>query len=252
MDLVISRVAAPRTPRPWKEPAMSHIRRLFVEKQPAYAVEARHILHDLRDIVGITALEHVRLAVRYDVQDLADADLEAARWTVFAEPPVDEVFEETLPVAESEVAIAVEYLPGQYDQRADSAAQCLQLLTHGKRPVVACARVYVFKGALSEAQIAQIRGYLINPVDSREAASAKPTTLSPVLPEPEPVPVLDGFTTADAEGFLAQGLVVGVGAGDGGREGRLVHGDLGQLGDCLLYTSPSPRDGLLSRMPSSA
>jgi len=182
---------------------MSSIRRLFVEKLPSFAVEARHLRQDLREHLGIQALEGVRLVVRYDVEALSDADFETARWTVFAEPPVDEVFEEVLPVAEDEVAIAVEYLPGQYDQRADSAAQCLQLLTHGKRPAVACARVYVLKGALSPVEIAGIQNYLINPVDSRKASAAKPSTLRPALPEPAAIEVLTGFTTADEAGLLA-------------------------------------------------
>jgi phosphoribosylformylglycinamidine synthase len=182
---------------------MTSIRRLFVEKKPSFAVEARHLLHDLRDNLGIRGLEDLRLVVRYDVEGLSDADFAAARWTVFAEPPVDELFEEALPLAARETAIAVEYLPGQFDQRADSAAQCLQLLTHGARPKVACARVYAFKGALTPAEIDQIRTYLINPVDSREAAAAKPATLSPALPEPAPVAVLEGFTMADDAGLLA-------------------------------------------------
>ena len=182
---------------------MSLIRRLFVEKKPHFAVEARHLLHDLRENLGIRALESLRLVVRYDVQGIEASELEAARWTVFAEPPVDDLFDESLPLGTGETALAVEYLPGQYDQRADSAAQCLQLLSHGARPAVACARVFVLKGALTEDEIARIRTYLVNPVDSREAVKAKPATLTPVLPEPEEVPVLVGFTTADEAGLLA-------------------------------------------------
>jgi len=180
---------------------MPLIRRLFAEKKPPFAVEARHLLHDLRESLGIASLERVRLAVRYDVEGIGEADFAAARWTVFAEPPVDEVFDERLPLAPDEQALAVEYLPGQYDQRADSAAQCLQLLSHGARPVVACARVHVFKGALSEADFSRIRAYLINPVDSREAAAAKPATLNPAAPPPDDVEVLAGFTAADEAGL---------------------------------------------------
>jgi len=119
---------------------MTAIRRLFVEKLPPFAVEAARLLHDLRENLGMPALAGVRLVVRYDVEGLSDADLEAARWTVFAEPPVDSVFDEELPLGPDETALAVEYLPGQFDQRADSAAQCLQLLSHGVRPRVAGAR----------------------------------------------------------------------------------------------------------------
>lgn len=180
---------------------MSPIRRLFVEKKPACAVEAQHLLHDLRDVVGIAALENLRLVVRYDAEGLSEADWAAARWTVFAEPPLDEVYDETLPLAADEWALAVAYLPGQYDQRADSAAQAVQLLTHGARPTVACAKVFVLKGALTEADRARVRAYLINPVDSREVSAAKPETLAPALPEPAPVPVLDGFRDRDEAGL---------------------------------------------------
>jgi len=181
---------------------MSLIRRLFVEKKPAFAVEARHLLHDLRENLGLAALESVRLVIRYDVEGLTDEAFEVARWTVFAEPPVDEVFEESLPLGAKETAFTLEYLPGQYDQRADSAAQCLQLLSHGARPTVACGRVYILGGALTAEDIARAKAYLVNPVDSREANPAKPATLNPVLPAPLDVPVLDGFTTADAAGLL--------------------------------------------------
>jgi len=186
------------------------IRRLFVEKKPEFAVEARHLLHDLRENLGLQSLEGLRLVIRYDMEGVADADFEAAKWTVFAEPPVDHCFDEVLPLAADEQALAVEYLPGQYDQRADSAAQCLQLLAHGQRPVVACARVYVLKGSLSPEAQGRIRGYLVNPVDSREAAAAKPATLSPQLPEPAEVPVLQGFTALDEVGLLALHARLGI------------------------------------------
>lgn len=178
---------------------MPVIRRLFVEKLPQFAVEARALHRDLGEQLGLALLEGVRLVVRYDVQGLTEADLEAARWKVFAEPPVDQVYDEELPLGPRETALAVEYLPGQYDQRADSAAQCLQLLTHGARPRVACARVYVFRGALSAADLDRVRGYLVNPVDSRVAAVAKPATLDPVLPAPADVAVLAGFIQAGPE-----------------------------------------------------
>ena len=181
---------------------MPAIRRLFVEKKPQFAVEASALHHELREHLGLAALAGVRLVVRYDVEGLSERHLEAARWTVFAEPPVDVVFDEDLPLGPQETALAVEYLPGQYDQRADSAAQCLQLLSHGARPVVAGARVYVFKGALGSGDLARIRTYLVNPVDSRVASPLKPATLTPVLPAPEEVEVLDGFTGGDPA-FLA-------------------------------------------------
>jgi phosphoribosylformylglycinamidine synthase len=182
---------------------MAEIRRLFVQKKPAFAVEAQHVRHDLRDNLGVAALEDLRLVIRYDVEGLDAAAFEAARWTVFAEAPLDDTFLDTLPLAANETAFAVEYLPGQYDQRADSAAQCLQLLTHGARPSVACARVYVLKGKLSSDDLARIQAYLINPVDSRRAADAKPATLNPAAPPPDDVPTMTGFCTADDAGLLA-------------------------------------------------
>jgi phosphoribosylformylglycinamidine synthase len=181
---------------------MTAIRRLFVEKLPPYAVEAARLLQDLREHLGITVLAGVRLVVRYDVEGLSDAHLEAARWTVFAEPPVDAVYDEELPLAPDETALAVEYLPGQFDQRADSAAQCLQLLSHGVRPCVAGARVYVFRGPLTAGDLARLRGYLINPVDSRAASPAKPATLSPALPAPDEVEILAGFRSAAEAALL--------------------------------------------------
>ncbi|HNX93852.1 MAG TPA: phosphoribosylformylglycinamidine synthase [Holophaga sp.] len=181
---------------------MPHIRRLFVEKKPEFAVEARHILHDLRDNVGVKALENLRLVIRYDVEGVTDEQFDAARWTVFAEAPLDVVFDKTLSLGTGETALAVEYLPGQYDQRADSAAQCLQLLSHGGRPTVAAAKVFVLKGELSSEDLAKVKDYLINPVDSREASAAKPTTLNPPVEPPEEVPTLEGFMLADDAGLL--------------------------------------------------
>jgi phosphoribosylformylglycinamidine synthase len=179
---------------------MPLIRRLFVEKKPAFAVEAGHLLQDLRENLGLSRLEGVRLVVRYDVEGLGETDFEAARWTVFAEPPVDEIYDEVLPLDAGERALAVEYLPGQYDQRADSAAQCLQLLSHGVRPTVAAARVYVLKG-VGEDDFERIRAYLVNPVDSREASASKPATLNPPAPPPDDVETLEGFTAADEAGL---------------------------------------------------
>ncbi len=181
---------------------MAVIRRLFVQKKSEFAVEARHILHDLRDNLGVNTLQDLRLVIRYDVQGLEPAALTAATWTVFAEAPLDDIFEETLPLASDETSFAVEYLPGQYDQRADSAAQCLQLLLHGQRPAVAAAKVFVLKGAVAAEDVARIKAYLVNPVDSREAAAAKPATLTPAAPPPDDVPMMTGFRTADDAALL--------------------------------------------------
>ncbi|MDR2561815.1 MAG: phosphoribosylformylglycinamidine synthase, partial [Holophagales bacterium] len=167
-----------------------------VEKKPEFAVEADRLFNDLKHIVGIPTLEGVRILARYDVEGLSDDGYSNSLWTIFAEKPVDVVYEEELTIDPTENVISVEYLPGQYDQRADSAEQCLQLLCRGVRPTVACSQVFVLKGALTDEELAKIRRYLINPVDSREAAATKPATLKPLLPEPSSVPVINGFISA--------------------------------------------------------
>ncbi len=145
------------------------VSRIYVEKKSDYAVEAMSILNDLKTSLGILTLENVRLINRYDVQGISESDMEKAQNTVFSEPPVDKVFFE-LPHAEAnEFIFAIEYLPGQFDQRADSASQCIQMLVQGERPIVRNARVYIIKGELSESQQIRIKEYLINPVEAREA-----------------------------------------------------------------------------------
>ncbi|MDR2697915.1 MAG: phosphoribosylformylglycinamidine synthase [Holophagales bacterium] len=182
---------------------MTVIRRIFVEKKPEFAADASHLLHDLKNILGISPLEQARIIVRYDVEGLPDADYRAALWTVFAEPPLDMIYEEEFSVGPLEFLLAVEYLPGQYDQRADSAAQCLKLISPAVSPTVVCSKVFVLKGALTPEHIDKIKKYLINPVDSREATLAKPSTLNPTLPKPGAVPVITGFTSADDVGLQA-------------------------------------------------
>jgi phosphoribosylformylglycinamidine synthase len=185
---------------------MSAIRRVFVEKKSEYAIEAERLLRDLVGVLGVPQMQRVRILVRYDVEGMSDADYSAALWTIFAEPPLDVVYEENFDLLPNEVALAVEYLPGQYDQRADSAAQCIRLLRSGDgsaEAIVACSKVYVFEGALAAGQVEKIKKYLINPVDSREAALAKPFTLDPALPEPEAVKALEGFLDADEAGLQA-------------------------------------------------
>jgi phosphoribosylformylglycinamidine synthase len=179
------------------------MKRLFVEKKPAFRSEAGHLLRDLRDSLHLPAIEGLRILQRYDVEGLEDAALERAVGTVFAEPPVDDVHAESFPVAAGESVFAVEYLPGQFDQRADSAAQCLQIVGGGERPVVAAARVYVVSGGLRAADLARIKTYLINPVDSREASLERPASLRRTAPAPAAVPVLEGFLEKDSASLAA-------------------------------------------------
>jgi len=173
--------------------------RLFVEKKPGFRSEAEHLRADLQVSLGISGLTGLRLLQRYDVEGATEAAIRQAIPTVFAEPPVDDVYEECFPLAAHEVVFGVEFLPGQFDQRADSAAQCLQIVCGGDRPAVAAARLYVLSGDLKEGEVARIKSYLINPVDSREASLAKPTSLRRAAPTPAAVASLTGFLQLDAE-----------------------------------------------------
>ncbi len=184
--------------------------RCFVEKKPGFDVEAAGLLGELRGQLGIEGLTGVRLFNRYDVQGVDDAVYQAARTTVFSEPQCDVIYDEHLPELPARcVLLAVEALPGQYDQRADSCGQCIELFSGGARPRVAAARVYALEGALSEGELGRIRHYLINPVESREASPDKPETLEGRYAEPADVAVISGFTAMDGEGL--RGVLSGYG-----------------------------------------
>ena len=187
---------------------MGNVFRCYVEKKPGFAVEAEHLFGELRHTLGLTGLTGVRVLRRYDVEGVDAAVYAAARTTVLSEPQVDALWDEVMPAPEGEhTLLAVEALPGQYDQRADSCAQCIQMMHGGERPTVRAATVYVLEGALTAQEAAKARGYLINPVESREAALDKPATLRQDYPVPAAVPVLDGFTALDRaglEGVLAR------------------------------------------------
>ena len=183
---------------------MGTVFRTYAEKKPGYDVEAGRLLAELKNELGLTGLTGVRVLHRYDVEGIDEATYGAVRTTVLSEPQVDVVYDETFPQPEEGCAmLAVEALPGQYDQRADSAAQCIQMLTGGERPVVRCATLYLFAGEMDEAALSRARDYLINPVESREAALDKPDTLRQQYPEPAAVPVLEGFTALDQAGLAA-------------------------------------------------
>lgn len=169
------------------------IKRVFVEKKKGCDIEAKHLLADIRENLGITSLNDVRILVRYDVEGIKDSDFELAKKTVFSEPPVDIIYEEDFPLNENELHFAMEYLPGQYDQRADSAMQCIQIISGNYDAIIACAKVFVLKGSLTIEEIEKIKKYCINPVDSREASNKKPDTLKMNLIIPEKVEILNGF-----------------------------------------------------------
>ena len=182
---------------------MSKVFRCFVEKKSGFDVEAGHLMGELKGPLGVDSLTGVRVIRRYDVEGVERSVYDAARTTILSEPQVDGIWDEELPQLPQEphTIVAVEALPGQYDQRADSCAQCFQMMTGGERPTVRCATVYVLEGALTEEQLDKIRGHLINPVESREASLDKPETLQGQYPVPEAVPVLHGFTQLDREGL---------------------------------------------------
>lgn len=172
---------------------MGDVRSIFVEKKKGYDVAAQGLLADLRDNLGIKGIQNIRILIRYDIEGMSDSEYQASRTTIFAEPPVDLVYDEDFPVENKDRVFAIEYLPGQYDQRADSAAQCIQLLTHGNRPSVATAQVFVLQGEINDEDFAKIKRYCINPVDSREASLVKPKTLQLQMDVPADVKVLNGF-----------------------------------------------------------
>ena len=169
--------------------------RVFVEKKPALANEARSLLNDARTLLDITALENVRIFNRYDAENITEELFDYAVKTVFSEPQLDIATADVdLPGA---VVFAVEYLPGQFDQRADSAAQCIQIISQGDRPLIRSAKVYALYGSLSDSQLAEIKKYVINPVEAREAALEKPETLKVNYQVPTAVKTLDGFLKLD-------------------------------------------------------
>mgnify|MGYP002600713762 FL=1 len=172
---------------------MSNVRRVYVEKKPAYAVQAKELKHEISSYLGIKSATNVRVLIRYDVENISDEVFEKACRTVFAEPPVDDLYLEKFEVAEGAKIFSVEYLPGQFDQRADSAVQCVQFLDGDSQPIIRSATTYVIEGNVTDEEFDAIKHHCINPVDSRETGLEKPETLVTVFPEPEDVKIFDGF-----------------------------------------------------------
>ncbi len=181
---------------------MSNVRRIFVEKKPGFDVEARSLYRDLKDNLGITGLKAVRIINRYDIEGISENEYREGREIIFAEPPVDYIVDEIMEFKPEDRVLAIEYLPGQYDQRADSAAQCIQILAHRERPEVRVAKIIIFSGVISEAEYLKAKNYCINPLESREAHLEKPTTLEIQISYPGDVPLIEDFiilTNADLE-----------------------------------------------------
>ena len=172
---------------------MGQVKRIYVEKKAPYAVRAKELKEEVRQYLGITALRDVRVLIRYDVENLSDATYKQALMTVFSEPPVDNCYEESFTMDPDAFCFSVEYLPGQFDQRADSAEQCVKLLNEKENPVIRSATTYVFEGEINEEDRRRIKEYCINPVDSRETNEKKPETLVQKFDEPADVAIFDGF-----------------------------------------------------------
>ena len=153
------------------------VRRIYVQKKEGFNVEAKGILTDLKENLQIKELEEVIILNRYDVDGIDDKTYEKAKNTVFSEPQVDICFDENYEFGKVDTIFAVEFLPGQFDQRASSLEECLQIISGGKRPIAKTAKVYILKGKLNENQIQKIKKYLINSVDSREASLEKPSNI---------------------------------------------------------------------------
>ncbi|MBE5039278.1 phosphoribosylformylglycinamidine synthase [Ructibacterium gallinarum] len=176
------------------------IKRLFVEKKKGFDIEARAMYHDLKDNLGLSALTGVRMINRYDVEGISDAELELVKPTVFAEPQVDQLVMENLEIPEGKY-FAMEYLPGQFDQRADSAAQCVQIMTGGEKPRVRTAKIVVLLGEIDDADLKAAEHYCVNPVESRLASMEKPDTLEEKLEVPADVKILNGFIDLGEDGL---------------------------------------------------
>ncbi|WZL73926.1 phosphoribosylformylglycinamidine synthase [Clostridiaceae bacterium 35-E11] len=175
------------------------VRRIYVEKKQGFDVEAQHLYYDLKENLGVKHLDKVRMIHRYDISGISEEEYQQSRNTIFSEPTVDHVYDEVFEANETDKVFAMEYLPGQYDQRADSAAQCVQILTQSEKPMVLSAKVIVLEGEITEDEFVRIKEYCINPVDSREALLEKPSTLEIETEIPEDVLILEGFTAKTEE-----------------------------------------------------
>ena len=172
---------------------MSNVKRIYVEKKIPYAVHAKELKSEIKSYLGITTLTKVRVLVRYDIENISETTYKKSLGIVFSEPPVDLLYEETFPKEDNDKVFSVEFLPGQFDQRADSAKQCVSLLKESENPIIHTANTYVLSGEITEEEFDRIKAYCINPVDSRETDEIKPETLDTSFDEPKDVLIFDGF-----------------------------------------------------------
>ena len=178
---------------------MSSVKRVYVEKKPGFAVQAKDLKHEVKSYLGIGGIEDVRVLIRYDVENISEDIFEKALSGIFSEPPVDMLYREEFPVKEGSRIFSVEFLPGQFDQRADSAVQCVQFIKADEQPVIRTATTYVIEGTITEEEFEAVKAHCINPVDSRETGMDKPQTLVTEYEEPDDVIVFDGFKEMDEE-----------------------------------------------------
>ena len=163
---------------------MNKVKRIYVEKKEPFAIRAKELKEELINYLNINTLQKVRVLARYDVENISVQTYQTSLGTVFSEPPIDYLYEETFPFNKEDKVFTIEYLPGQFDQRADSAKQCVKLLNENKEPIIKSAATYVFSGNLSEEEFSKIKAYCINPVDSRVAEEKKQDTLETYFEKP--------------------------------------------------------------------
>lgn len=178
---------------------MGNVRRIYVEKKPPFAVKAKELKEEIVGYLGITGVKEVREFIRYDVENISDQIFEEACRTVFSEPPVDILYRENIEIPADGKVFSVEFLPGQFDQRADSAVQCVKFLKEDEEPIIRTAVTYLLTGDISGEEFGKIKAYCINPVDSRETGMEKPDTLVSEYEEPADVIIFDGFCEMDRD-----------------------------------------------------
>ncbi len=174
---------------------MSSVRRVYVEKKAPYAVRAKELKEEIRSYLGLKALKEVRVLIRYDIENVSEDTYKKSLGTVFSEPPIDTLYEEKFPFTQKDFVFSVEYLPGQFDQRADSAEQCVKLLNEAEEPIIRSATTYVLTGDITKEDFIRVKEYCINPVDSRETNEEKPETLVVEFDVPKDVKIFTGFIT---------------------------------------------------------
>jgi phosphoribosylformylglycinamidine synthase len=180
---------------------MNNVKRIYVEKKTPYAVKAQELITELRSYLDMKGVVDIRVLIRYDIENVSEEIYQKSLGTIFSEPPLDLLYEEVFPLEIEDRVFTVEYLPGQFDQRADSAEQCVKLLNEKEEPVIRTATTYVLTGSITEEEFDKIRAYCINPVDSREAVEDKPSTLITQFDDPEDISILLGFTEMNNEDF---------------------------------------------------